>query len=356
MASRAAASTRGKAAGTGARRGILCAGNFVIDYVALIDHYPAQDTLTNVLGTKLGNGGPAYNALVDLAHLGVPYPLLALGLVGDDPEGTHIVGHCKRLGIDTRLLRKVPGAQTSYSDIMTVASTGRRTIFHHRGANALLDRTHFDFGATRARVFHLAFLALLDRLDRPQKQHGTVAAEILASARRAGLVTAADVVSDASGRLPGLVAAALPHLDYFFLNETEVELVTGHKVRAGRGTLDPALLEAAGREVIARGLGGCLVLHTAEGAVALRRDQPARWQGSVRVPGKVIVGTNGAGDAFAAGFLHGVHEGLPVERCLHVATCVAASSLLDATPSDGVRSLAACLALGKKHGFRSIGR
>lgn len=31
------------------------------------------------------------------------------------------------------------------TDVMTVESTGERTFFHHRGANAELGSEHFDF-------------------------------------------------------------------------------------------------------------------------------------------------------------------------------------------------------------------
>jgi sugar/nucleoside kinase (ribokinase family) len=334
------------------RRGILCAGNFIVDRVALIDRYPPEDTLANVESSRLSNGGAALNALCDLARLETGVPLEALGCVGDDAEGRVILDECRRLGVDTRALRVVPGAQTSYSDIMTVRSTGRRTIFHLRGANARLGREHFDFEATRARVCHLAFIALLDRLDEASPTHGTVAAEVLAAARAAGLVATADVVSDTSGRLGALTRAALPHLDVLFVNETEAELVTGVRARGPDGALDRDRLARAGQELLAGGLRGTVVLHTAEGALALTGGGAARWQGSVRVPREAIAGTNGAGDAFAAGFLYALHERQPLEEALRVATCVAAASLLDSTPSDGVRPLAACLALGERHGFR----
>jgi sugar/nucleoside kinase (ribokinase family) len=320
--------------------------------VALVDRYPAEDTLANIASSKSANGGAAYNVLCDLAHLGTGLPLAAAGLVGDDPEGREIRARCARLGLDTRHLHITDRAPTSYSDIMTVAGTGRRTIFHLRGANALFDRHHLDLGASRARVFFLGFLGLLDRLDAASRTHGTVAAQVLAEARRRGLITCADVVSDPSGRLPHLVRAALPHLDYLLLNETEAELVTGLGVRA-RGGLDRGRLLTAAAAIAERGLAGWLILHAAEGALALRRGHAPVWQGSVRMPRRAIKGTNGAGDAFAAGFLHGVHEGVDLPTCLRRAACVAAASLTDTTPSDGVRSLRACLALGKRHGFRA---
>jgi sugar/nucleoside kinase (ribokinase family) len=331
------------------------AGNFIIDRVAMLDRYPAEGTLATILSSTSStptNGGPAYNALVDLARLRTDVPLAALGLVGDDVDGRHIVAHCRSLGIDTRQLRRIPGAATSYSEIMTVAATGQRTIFHHPGANAHLDARDFDFTKTHAKILHLAFLALLDRMDRPHHRYGTVAAQVLARAQTAGLVTSADVVSDGSGRLPALAAAALPHLDYFFFNETEAELLTSARVRAKGGGLDRTRLLHATTWAVERGLRGWAVCHTAEGALAHRAGSASIWQPSVRLPSARIVGSNGAGDAFAAGFLHAVHEAQPVSEALRVAACVAAASLTSGTASEGVPTLARCLALGRSYGFR----
>jgi sugar/nucleoside kinase (ribokinase family) len=76
------------------------------------------------------------------------------------------------------------------------------------------------------------------------------------------------------------------------------------------------------------------------------------WQSSLKLPASAIAGTAGAGDAFCAGVLYGLHEGLSLAESLKTAVCVAAASLSDPTCTDGVKSLKACLALAKKYGFR----
>ena len=73
----------------------------------------------------------------------------------------------------------------------------------------------------------------------------------------------------------------------------------------------------------------------------------------MRVPRAEIRSTNGAGDAFASGVMLGLHEGMPVERCLVQGVCVAAVSLTALGPSAGIRPLAACLDYGEQHGFGS---
>jgi sugar/nucleoside kinase (ribokinase family) len=65
-----------------------------------------------------------------------------------------------------------------------------------------------------------------------------------------------------------------------------------------------------------------------------------------------IAGTAGAGDAFCAGVLLGLHEGWELPRCLQTGVCVAAASLSHPTCTGGMKSLSACLSLGKKYGYR----
>jgi sugar/nucleoside kinase (ribokinase family) len=341
------------------RRGILVGGNFIVDRVKLVETYPAEDALTSILSESHTNGGAAFNVLVDLANLTQnerggtrATPLEAVGRVGDDASGSWILEDCKRRKIDTHQLRLQRGALTSYTDVMSVPRTGRRTFFHYRGANAYLDAKDFDFSKTRAKVLHLGFLLLLDRLDRPSRKHGTVFGEVLAQARKAGLVTAADVVTEASQRYQEVVLPTLPEIDYLFMNELEAEHTTRVKLRekSGRGLSDG--LRRAAEFLLARGVRRSVVLHTKDGALASSRTGEAQWQGSVKLPKRAIAGTTGAGDAFAAGFLLGLHEDSSLAESLRYAVCTAAASLGSATPSESVGSLARCLALGKRYGFR----
>ena len=77
-----------------------------------------------------------------------------------------------------------------------------------------------------------------------------------------------------------------------------------------------------------------------------------RFKSSLKLPPKAIAGMAGAGDAFAAGVLLGLHEGWELPRCLLTGVCVAAACLSDATCTAGVGSLNSALALSKKYGFR----
>jgi sugar/nucleoside kinase (ribokinase family) len=335
------------------RTGILAGGNWIVDAVKIIDVFPQQDTLANILSTTKGTGGSPFNILMDIALMGAEFPLLAAGLVGDDDNGRWIEDICKRLKIDTSALLRSKTTPTSYTDVMTVQSTGRRTFFHARGANAELGPEHFDFSKTNARIFHLGYLLLLDRIDGPSATHGTVAAEILAKAQAAGLKTSIDCVSEDSDRFAKIVMPTVKYADYCIMNELEAGRSTGCAVRNG-DVLDTAELRRAMELLLQAGVRERVVVHFPEGAASLGHDGTWIYHGSVKLPDHgYIKGAAGAGDAFAAGVLLGWHDGKSPLEQLRYGVCAAAANLSDQTCTGGIRSLKECLAIGEQYGFRS---
>ena len=334
-----------------ARNGILAGGTWVLDHTKIIDFFPAQDALANVIAETLSNGGGPNNVLIDLARLGAPFPLAAVGVLGDDAGGEHIRDDCHKHQIDTRQLHITKEAPTSYTDVMTVKSTGRRTFFHRRGANMFLGAEHFDFAQSDARILYLGYLLLLDRLDQPEPTSGTVAASVLQRAQKAGLKTILDLVSEDGDRFTHIVRPALKFCDYCVLNEFEAERTTGIEiVREGRVDFDAA--RKAAQELLAAGVREWVVIHFPAGAIAVGSSGRELAQASINMPPERIAGTVGAGDAFAAGMLLGLHEDVPIDVALSYGVCAAAASLLDPTSSNGVKPLSECLHLVEEFGYR----
>lgn len=335
------------------RNGILVGGNWIIDQVKVVDAFPEEEKLVSILTEYSSNGGSAYNILKGLVKLNAGFPLNGVGLVGDDDRGTQIIQDCQNLGIGTAQLQKMPGACTSYTDVMTVKSTGKRTFFHQRGANALLDIPHFDFSRSGAKIFHLGYLLLLDTLDAKQEDGTTRAMSVLKKASEHGFITSADIVSEKSDRFKEVVTPALPYIDYLFLNEFEAGMITGIQTVSGQGqpVLDKCY-EAASR-IIEMGVRSWVILHFPMGVIAVDKQHHQLFQPSVNLPADKIQGAVGAGDAFAAGVLIGVHNDEEMQTCLELGVCAAASSLFAATSSDGIVRAEECLALSKSYGFRN---
>jgi len=332
------------------RTGFLAGGNFIIDHVKIIDAWPEQDMLAFIHRETSSNGGGPYNVLKDLAAMQVGYPLAAAGLVGKDANGDWILRDCAAAGIETTQLHQTDAAPTSYTDAMTVQGTGRRTFFHQLGANAVLGAAHFDFSRTQAKIFHLGYLMLLSEMDRLLENGRTVASTVLEAAQAAGLLTSVDLVSADDPNFRAITEASLPFTDYLIVNEIEAGKATSLDLKTTPPDFEK--VTAAARLLLQQGVRREVIIHFEAGAVVAEKNGAVHHQPSLKLPAGFIAGATGAGDAFAAGYLHGTHEGWPVADRLKLAVCTAAMCLTHPTPSQGLRPVAECLRLADELGFR----
>ncbi|GAA4401724.1 carbohydrate kinase family protein [Fodinibacter luteus] len=342
------------AAGAGGRHGVLCAGTAVVDLSKVIDHYPPLDHIAIIEEFSLGTGGPGLNMAVDLTRLGAPFPVAFAGVVGEDANGDHILAACRAAGIDASGLVRVAGADTSFTDAMVERHGGRRTFFHHVGANALLTDDLLDVEGSAARILHLGAPGLHPRLDETGADGRNGWVRLLERAQVAGIRTNLELVSLDPARMAEVAAPCLPHLDTIVINDLEAAALLGSDLAAeGADESVPwPGLERLALGLVDRGVRRLAVVHFPAGCVAAAPGGRVWRQGSVRVPRDAVRSTTGAGDAFAAGVLHGIHEEWPVERSLALGVASAAACLTSPTTSDGVGPAAEVLASATTWGHR----
>lgn len=334
------------------RNGITAAGNWIVDRVKRVDCLPGRGMLANIIGQMISPGGAPANVLNDLARLKAPFPLAGLGVVGDDGDGQYLRRVFSEVGVDVRGVRVSRTAPTSFTDVMNDEATGDRVFFHHRGANAQFGPRDVDVRRLTCRIFHLGYLLLLDAMDQRDPEYGTVAARVLNKVQTAGILTSLDVVSEESDRFGSIVPPALKFVDYLILNEIETARAAGIPVRDKTRHLDGAALIEAVDKLYDFGPMKLVVVHMPEG-VYMRDFSGRRFSmGSLVLPKGYIAGAVGAGDAFCAGMLYGLHEEWPVMESAGLATCCAAASLSSPGASEGIHSLAATLKLGRQFKVR----
>lgn len=333
---------------TNERCGIICAGNWIVDRVKIIERLPGVGMLGNIISETLASGGAPFNVLVDLAKMGAPFPLAGLGVIGKDNGADFIRSVCAPLKIDISRLIVLGKMATSYTDVMTEAKTGVRVFYHYRGANARFALEHVPVKKLDFKIFHLGYLLLLDGMDKPDPDCGTVAAKLLKLVQEAGIKTSVDVVSEESDRFCKIVPPSLRYANYLILNEIEAGRTTGHKVRDNNGKLIPQGIIDAVTALHERGNMELVAVHMPEGAYLLTRAGKKYSQGSLSLPGNYIKGTVGAGDAFCAGMLYGLHEGWQPEKTLKLGSCAAAACLSQPGATDGLLSLDKVMELGNR--------
>ena len=335
-----------------ARRGVLSAGSFCVDFNKSILRWPEQDTVTEVVRIDRQGGGSGYNMAIDLERLDPGFPVEAMGVIGADDLGRFLCAECDAHGVARAGLRALPGGATMSVDAINVLETGRRTHFFHSCAGAAMTPGHFDFSATRARILHLGLPGAHAAMDVPWRDDANGWVAVLKAARRAGLRTNLELMTTSAGRLAELGRPCLPHLDFLIVNDFEIGALAGLPTRRPDDSTDVAAVGRAIAVLLERGAMDWVVAHFPEGAVAGGRDGTRLALGSVAMPASEVAGVNGAGDAFAAGMIYGLHEGWPIADCLRLAHSSAAASMRAVSTTEGVAPVAECLALAEKWGLR----
>jgi sugar/nucleoside kinase (ribokinase family) len=301
---------------------VITLGVHVVDVlVRPVEQIPEGQGGALVEQIRITPAGPAGGTAVTLAKLGAS--VRSAGALGRDELGEVMLELLRRHGVDTSLLLRRDGVQTSAS-VLPIRPDGSRPAFHVVGANA----TYSSADAPWEEIARADYL----HLGAPEFMGGEEAAKILAFARDNGVVTSADILapSEQAAAILDWIAPAFEHLDYLLPNEEQVLALSGADD-----------LVAGCRALIERGVGCVAATCGAEGAVVV--DSAAEE----RVPAFEVdvVDTTGCGDAFSAGFL----RGLALERSRAEAAalgCAAAGLVAQGLGSDhGDFDLAAADAL-----------
>jgi sugar/nucleoside kinase (ribokinase family) len=292
---------------------VLCAGIIVADHVSSpITHLPAAGELVLADQLLLTIGGCAANVAVDLVKLGVSAAVV--GRVGDDVFGRVVADMLRERRVDVSSLLVTPGMETSQTLIVNVAGQDRRFI-HTFGANGAFRAADVPADRiARCKVLYLGGYLLMQEVRQDDL------AAVFTAARRAGVKTVLDVVTPGKGDYLPRLERLLPQVDVFLPNDHEGELICGEKDPWHQAELFHRL--GAGTAIITMGDRGSVLV----GQERLRAD-------CFRMP---FVDGSGGGDAFAAGYIAGLLQGLDAAGCLRLASAVGASCVRAIGTTTGV--------------------
>lgn len=332
-------------------RGIVVAGMVVLDFVHLVDHWPTEETLSFIDRTEVAAGGPPHNAGAGLLKLGADFPITLLATVGNDANGEILLANARSYGLDTSHIVVIPGALTGHAHVMSSRRTGRRTFFTQMGCNNVMKVDHLlPPTCCNAKLYYLGSPGTAKYLDETDGWRA-----LLVGAQERGMKTCLELSPVPVELLRKLVPPCLPLVDILVVNDYEAASITGIHV-ANRGGLSWVAAEEACRQLIAMGVGHLACIHHPDGAVAVARTGEVVTRPSLQVDDSEIAGATGAGDAFYAGVLLGVHEDWPLARCLELGNAAAATSLHSPTTCSGIRSWVECLEYARLKGVRRESR
>ena len=301
--------------------GITVAGTVIVDKINEISAYPACGELTQIRSVHPSVGGCVPNVALDLKQIHPALAVYAVGTIGSDEEGAFVQKTLEQGGVDTRGLRVLEGEKTSFTEVMSIPG-GQRTFFTYAGAGAQFGSEHIRWD-TLPKLLHLGYFLLLERVDNGE------GLKILQKAREMGVETSIDMVSENSDRYT-LVLPCLPYTDYLIINELEAGKLTGI-------TPPPENLEKIACRLKELGVQKKVIIHQPDRAVCLS-EQGFTCVASYALPEGFIKGTTGAGDAFCAGALAAIYDGLADKEILEFASAVAAVALHSPDATGGLKT------------------
>ena len=264
-------------------------GNVTLDVICKpVDDVPRHDSLAfdDVI---VAPGGCGSNVAIGLCALGISTALV--GRTGNDAAAYLVSRYWRKIGLDTRYVRRMRGLPTGTS-VGLIDRDCQPRFVHTSGANKTLDPSALrieKYVCEGARSLHIGGYFVL-----PGLMQGNLNAK-LEQAQEKGIFTSLDVVRSIRMADTSLLWACMPHLDVFLCNLTEASRLSGESnpEQAAR------MLRSRGACAVIVKLGekGCL-LASAEGIEQLAGVQPGR-----------VVDTTGAGDAFAAGLIAALLRG-----------------------------------------------
>ncbi len=333
--------------------GVAVAGSLVADVIKMISDYPEKGMLAGIFSQSYGIGGCVSNTAVGVKKLDPSIEVKSIGLTGKDNEGRFLKEKLTELGIDTSLIQATEKEVTSFSDVMTVKSTGERTFFHNRGACRLFDEGCMHLDTLDAELVLLGYGGLLDAMAAPDEEFGTVLARTFHDMKQKGIVTAMDVASmKDQEEMHRLIVPSLKYVDYLIVNEIESGMIAGIAPRDEKGELIPGTLEKICRRIMSFGVGRCCVVHAPEIGCAVDSDGKYYEEPSLKLPKGYIVGAVGAGDAFCAGILYSIYKKLPVQEALKIGASSAAANLSAGDSVSGLRGIDETMELYKKYSIQ----
>lgn len=339
----------------GNRKKIVVAGNIITDIIKNIDIYPEAGMLAKVSDISYTVGGCVPNTAISLSKIDTSIPISVMGRVGTDENGRYIISQMQKYGINVNDIKYSEGVATSFCDVMSM-STGERTFFHKKGANAEFCPDDVDVESLDCEIFHIGYILLLDEFDKEDAKYGTVMAGFLKKLQDKGIKTSIDVVSDSDAKTYGAkIIPVLKYCNYVIMNEIECCNVWNLSAYTESGELNRENIKKAMKLMAEEGVSEKIIIHSKKVSFALDKKSGEFTEvPSLKIPKEKIKGSVGAGDAFCAGSLYGLYNGFSDKEILEFASAAAACNLFAENSIDGMKSKSEIYKIADEYGRLSI--
>lgn len=286
---------------------MLVIGDINIDAVFTAHEYPPEGGEAVVERTDFRLGGSGCNTAVTLAKLGADTWLA--GNLGTDPLGVMAMNYIRKAGLRESLIQQKESNQTGFFCIV-VTGHGERTMFGGRGCNVHPpdDKQALEVMAGIDGL-HISGYTLMD------DNQFEVIMRLMEAAQRQGKVICLDPGVCTASQSKQRINAILPMIDHLMISQPELN---DYSHPDDQQTVIKRLLDSGIKAIVLKmGAEGCQFID----------QQGKTFQAAFKHISHPIQDTNGAGDAFNAGFLFARLNSLPIPDCLALGNLCAFRSI-----------------------------
>lgn len=325
------------------RNGITVAGSIAYDEIKKIKNYPKKSELATILEFERSCGGAVSNCSISLAKIDPSLPIEVVSLIGDDGRGEFLYNCLNKYeNINLNQLQTI-GA-TTFTDVIQDLSDNSRTFLTYPGNAVLFTEDKIDFKNLNAKIFHIAYLLLLEGLDKKDSEYGTKMAKVLNEAQQRGMKTSIDIVSENSNRYEEIVQPSLKYTNYCIINEIEAGSSVGINLRNENNELIIENIKPVLKMLKSFGVKDWVIIHTPESSFGYDGSMFLSVP-SLLIEKSLIKGTVGAGDAYLSGVLYAAHNDKSLKEAMELGTATAAASLFESDSVSGMKSYKELLTL-----------
>jgi ribokinase len=296
---------------------VLVLGDIMVDIVFKINLYPKEgaEALASSTSQRLGGSGCSTARVLD--HLGES-SLLAANL-GCDLFGDYALKQVADMGLETDLVCADLAFRTGFM-MITISPGGQRTMFGFRDT----DQPPFPAEKIERMAAPASWLHISGYSALVEKQWQSVR-KLISWARALGIPVSLDPGIEPVQQVPERLLAVLPEIDFLMASNLEV-MACSHS----------ADLEAGIRVLKEHGLQNLVMKLGEHGSRIISSDLDATVPAFSGAP---VADTNGAGDSFNAGFIHGQLQGMTLEESARLGNAVAFLTITSGEGISGLRSI-----------------